>query len=382
MSKTVEVDEADKLHKRGGRPPALKAPDMARLLEIVERQPRATLAELAAELRRAGGPQVCGMTLRRALRAAGVVRLMPERRTFEAERATQGSRRYGYTAAHRARAGQRYSTDLTDREWALVADLFKRPSGTRGTPAQYERRALVEACCYVLRSGCAWRLLPSSFPPWQAVYKAFSHWARAGVFERMLDRLREQWRARMGRCEQPSAAVIDAQSTRISPQGGEAGWDGGKKVKGRKRHVVVDTLGLVLAVSVTAANVHDSAAAADLVAQAAAKAPSLQRLYADGAYSGATASGIEATHGIVVEITRPASDRHIGTLHDPARGAAPAVPRGFTVVPKRWVVERTHAWLERWRRLVMHHDRSSRTSVAWAWLASGRMLLSRLARTC
>lgn len=380
MSKPGELDEAGKRRSRGGRPPALKPPDVARLLEIVERQPRATLVELAAELRRAGGPQVCGMTLRRALRAAGVVRLMPERRTQEAGRAAQGSKRYGYTAAHRPRRGQRYSTDLTDAEWALVGDLFERPSGARGTPPQYERRALVEACCYVLRTGCAWRLLPTSFPPWQAVYKAFSRWARAGAFEQMLDRLREQWRARIGRCAQPSAAVIDSQATRTSPQGGETGWEGGKRVKGRKRHIVVDTLGLVLAVTVTAASVHDSAAAADVVALAAAKAPALQRLYADGAYSGATARAIEATHGIVVEIARPPGNRHVGTLHDPARGPAAPAPSGFTVLPKRWAVERTHAWLERWRRMTMHHDRNSRTSAAWVWLAGSRILLNRLAR--
>ena len=110
-----------------------------------------------------------------------------------------------------------YSTSLTDAEWALVADLFERDPGTRGTPPRYARRALVDACCYVLRTGCAWRLLPTSFPLWQAVYKSFARWVEAGTFEQLQDRLREQWRQHMGRGVQPSATVIDAQSTRASP---------------------------------------------------------------------------------------------------------------------------------------------------------------------
>jgi transposase len=131
----------------------------------------------------------------------------------------------------------------------------------------------VNACCYVLRTGCAWRLLPTTFPPWHAVYKAFSRWVSAGVFEDMQDRLRGQWRSRMGRSSSQTAAVIDAQSNRISPQGGESGFDAGKKVKGKKRNLVVDTTGLVIAVTVTAASVQDRDAAAAVVAQACAKVP-------------------------------------------------------------------------------------------------------------
>ncbi|SDP77082.1 Transposase [Paracidovorax cattleyae] len=142
------------------------------------------------------------------------------------------AKRHGDTAAHRRETGQ-YSTDLTDTEWSLVADLFERPGGSRGAPACYERRHLVDACCYVLRTGGSWRLLPSSFAPWQAVYKAFMRWVEVDAFEQMQDRLRQQWRTRMGGAAQPSAAVIDAQSNRASPQGGDCGYDAGKKVKGR-----------------------------------------------------------------------------------------------------------------------------------------------------
>jgi len=224
-------------------------------------------------------------------------------RRAHAERA-EGAKRYGYTAAHRREDLSPYSTNLTDAEWELVADLFERIPGQRGTPVHYSRRDLVNACSYVLRTGCAWQLLPETFPPWQAVYKAFSRWVCAGVFEQMQDRLREQWRARMGRASTPSAAVIDAQSTRASPQGGESGFDAGKKVKGRKRNLVVDTMGLLIAVTVTAASVEDRDAAAAVVAQACVKSPRLEKLYTDGAYGGKCAHDIEKAHHIRVEVVR------------------------------------------------------------------------------
>lgn len=366
---------------RGGRPAALTSQHVLVLREIVSRMPHATLQELAAELDHLSSIQVCTATIRRTLRAQGIVRSMPTRQAcgpIESEAKAAAPKRYGYTNAHRREAGQ-YSTDLTDAEWRLVADLFERPEGSRGVPARYERRHLVDACCYVLRTGCAWRLLPSSFAPWQAVYKAFVRWVEADAFEQMQHRLRQQWRTRIGRSAEPSAAIIDAQSNRSSPQGGDCGYDAGKKVKGRKRHIVVDTLGLLLAVTVTAASVQDRDGAADVVAQACRKAPSIQRLYTDGAYGGQCASTIEQIHGIRVEVVRRPSNRSTGTLHDPQQPLWQEPARGFVVLPKRWVVERTHAWNERWRRLAMHHDRKTSIATAWIWLAEARILLSRLA---
>jgi transposase len=239
----------------GGRPPSLKPGDIAVLRDIVTERAQASLQEIADELQYRCGIHVCEATIRRALRAQGIVRLKPTRRVYAT--ATKGAKRYGYTAAHRREDIPPYSTNLTDAEWHLVADLFERAPGQRGTPVHYSRRKLVNACSYVLRTGCAWRLLPTTFPPWHAVYKAFVRWVAAGVFEQMQNRLREQWRARMGRSNEPTAAVIDAQSNRSSPQGGESGFDAGKKVKGRKRNLVVDTMGLVIALILTAASVQD-----------------------------------------------------------------------------------------------------------------------------
>ena len=234
---------ASKQASRAGRKPSLNAQHIEVLRSITREQPRSSLDEVTQELYRRTGVQVNAVTVRKALRQAGIERLKPLRRAGTRAPA-QGSApaRYGDTDAHRRSDGPSgMNTDLTDAEWALVHDLFER-DGRPGAPPRFERRLMVNACCYALRTGCAWRLLPKSFPPWQAVYMAFKRWAAAGTFEAMHDRLRQQWRQRMGRAPEPSAAIIDAQSTRSTAQGGDTGFDAGKKVKGRKRHLVVDTL--------------------------------------------------------------------------------------------------------------------------------------------
>ncbi len=359
---------------KAGRPPTLTDAHLNVLRTLVSGTPGATMTELCADLEQRSGVKVCTVTLRRALLRAGLQRLTP---APPLEPAAEPPRRYGYTAAHR-RAGSRdtYASSLTDAEWTLAADLFEQPPGQRGRPAKYDRRTMVEACCYVLRTGCAWRLLPTSFPPWLVVHKAFSRWAAQGKFEHLQRRLREQWRQRLDRTATPSAVIIDSQSTRSSPQGGLHGYDAGKKVKGRKRHLVVDTLGLLVAVTVTAASVQDRDAALLAVAQACAGNQTIVRLYADAAYAGHCAATIEQTHGVTVEIVR--RPNKLGDWGDPQMPLWPS-PAGFVVLPKRWVVERTHAWGERWRRLVMHHDRSPKIAEAWVWLAQAAVLLHRLA---
>ena len=351
------------------------------LRTIAQERPRSSLDEVTRELFRRSGTKVNPVTVRKALREAGIERLKPIRRA--SQRAVQGrgaGARTGYTDAHRRSDGASgLNTDLTDAEWALVSDLFER-DGRRGAPPRYERRTMVNACCYVLRTGCAWRLLPKSFPPWQAVYMSFKRWGAAGTFEVMHERLRQQWRERVGRAPEPSAAIIDSQSTRSTAQGGNTGFDAGKKVKGRKRNLVVDTLGLLLAVTVTAASVQDRDTAAAVVAQACAKVPGLKKLYTDGAYGGRCALAIEKTHGISVEVVRHPANRSTGTWQDAQQPLFPEeVAKGFVVQAKRWVVERTHAWNERCRRLIAHHDRSDWAPVAWVWLAEARILATRLA---
>ncbi len=365
---------------RKGRKPSLSAEHVAVLRAITQEMPRSSLDEVTRELFRRCAIHVNPVTVRKALRQAGVQRLKPIRRS--GERAQQGKGagvRTGYTDAHRRSDGASgLNTDLTDGEWALVSDLFDR-DGQRGAPPRYARRTVVDACCYVLRTGCAWRLLPKSFPPWQAVYMSFKRWGQAGTFETMHDRLRQQWRERVGKAPEPTAAIIDSQSTRSTAQGGNTGFDAGKKVKGRKRNLVVDTLGLLLAVTITPASVQDRDTAAAVVAQACTKVPGLKKLYTDSAYGGQCALAIEKTHGISVEVVRHPGNRSTGTWQDAQQPLFPeAVAKGFVVQAKRWVVERTHAWNERCRRLIVHHDRSDWAPLAWIWLAEARILATRL----
>lgn len=371
--------EQDK--RRPGRKALLTADHGVVLTTIAHELPRSSLDELTREFNRRCGLSVCSATVRKALKQAGIKRMRPIRKAAD-RAAVQGGApvRVGYAKQHRRTDGASgMNTDLTDAEWALVVDLFERQGG-RGAPPTHPRRVLVNACVYVVRTGCAWRLLPKSFPPWRAVYKAFRGWAHAGTFELMHDRLRQQWRDRIGRAPDPTAAIIDSQSTRSTAQGGNTGFDAGKKVKGRKRNLVVDTLGLLLAVTVTAASVQDRDAAAPVVAQACAKIPGLKALYADAAYGGRCAEAIEKTHGLSVHIVRHPGNRVTGTWQTAQQPLWPqAVAKGFVVQAKRWVVERTHAWNERARRLIAHHDRSDWAPVAWIWLTEARILATRLA---
>lgn len=369
--------------RRPGRKALLTAEHFPLLVAVAHDMPRSSLDELTREFNGRSGLQVCSATVRKALKQAGVRRMRPLRKPAD-RAAVQGGQpvRVGYSARHRRDDGPSgMHTDMTDAEWALVADLFERQGG-RGAPATHPRRVLVDACAYVVRTGCAWRLLPKSFPPWRAVYKAFRGWSHAGTFELMHDRLRQQWRDRIGRTPDPSVAIIDAQSTRSTAQGGNTGFDAGKKIKGRKRHLVVDTLGLLLAVTITAASVQDRDGAGAVVAKACNKVPGLKKMYADAAYGGRCAEAIERTHGIAVHIVRHPGNRTTGTWQTAQQPLWPeVVAKGFVVQAKRWVVERTHAWNERARRLIAHHDRSDWAPVAWVWLTEARILAARLAET-
>jgi putative transposase len=207
------------IKRRPGRKALLTADHGVVLRSIVQELPRSSLDELTREFNRRCELSVCSATIRKALKQAGIKRMKPTRKPAE-RAAVQGGApvRVGYAKRHRRDDGASgMNTDLTDAEWALVADLFERAGG-RGAPPTHERRVLVNACCYVVRTGCPWRLLPKAFPPWRAVYKAFRGWAHAGTFELMHDRLRQQWRDRVGRAPDPTAAIIDAQSTRSTAQ--------------------------------------------------------------------------------------------------------------------------------------------------------------------
>lgn len=359
-----------------GRPQAISAAEHGVLREVVRANPQATLPELAiAWGEHMGRAAPSTVTMRGALKAAGLQRKRPP--LVRSGKAGNAGTRYGYSEQHRPvrQTGSAIASALTDAEWMLAQDLFETEAGARGRPATYSRRSLVDACCYVLRTGSSWRNLPAQvYPPWQSVQKAFVRWAREGKFEALHERLRCQWRERVERAAQPSEAIIDSQSNRGSAQGGTLGFDAGKKVRGRKRHLVVDTLELLLAVVITSAAVQDRDAAPQALAQACQRtAGSIKALWADSAYGGQCAQALERTHGVQVHIVRNSGR----TRWDDAQQSLWEDEKPVAIAKKRWVVERTHAWLERNRRLVMHHDRKPFYAAAWVWLAQARMLLSR-----
>ena len=259
-----------------------------------------------------------------------------------------------------------YSTSLTDAEWALIEPLLPvRDPQAGGRPAKYERRLVLDSILYVLASGCAWRLLPHDLVPWDAAYRWFRAWAADGTWDRVHDVLRDRLRTAEGRDVQPSAAVLGAQSVKTSEGGEQIGYDAGKRVRGRKRHLLVDTLGLLLTVMVTTASLQDRPAGKRLLTAARPRLPRLERVWADGGYANVVDTGLidyARDHlGLELEIVRRCDD-----------------VRGFQVLPHRWVVERSFGWLTRSRRLARDYERKTEHAEAMIKVAMIRLMAARL----
>jgi putative transposase len=257
-----------------------------------------------------------------------------------------------------------YDTDLTDTEWGSLVP-FVPPTKAGGRPPKHSRREILNGIFYAVRSGGAWKLLPHDLPPWRTVYHYFWFWRRSGVWQQIHDRLREQVREAAGRNPNPSAAILDSQSIRTSEAGGVRGYDAGKKIRGRKRHILVDILGLLLLVVVTAANRQDRNGAQLLLAPLAKQFRRLRLIWADGAYAGELETwtrGLRKWGKVRLEIVRK-----------------PKGQKGFAVLPWRWRVERTFAWLCRNRRLRCDYERLPQTTEALIYVAMIRLMTRRLA---
>jgi transposase len=275
--------------------------------------------------------------------------------------------RFGNAGDHGMRV-PRYPTDMSDAEWAAVRPLLPVPGwlrGRGGQPEAYCHRTMLDAIRYIVDNGTKWRAMPTDFPAWDRVYAFFRRWRDHGLIREFHDRLRRKVRERAGRDPEPSAGVIDSQSVKADAVVGadSRGFDGGKLINGRKRHVVVDTLGLLLAVIVTAADVGDRTAAQLLLAQVAAAHHLLALVWADGGYTGSLVEHCLAALALVLAIVKRSDDM-----------------RGFVVLPKRWIVERFFAHLMRSRRLVRDFERSTSSAEAVVYWSATMLMTRRLAR--
>jgi putative transposase len=252
---------------------------------------------------------------------------------------------------------QIYSTDLTYSQWAKIEKLFEIKKRKR----KHSLKDVVNALFYITKSGIQWRMLPKEYPQWQLVYYYFRKWTGEGLIEEMHDLLRSLCRQKVGRPSSPSFGLIDSQSVKTSSITHEKGYDGGKKIQGRKRHIVTDTMGFIMAVVVHSAEIQDREGAKMVLQELGFKFPRLKKILADGGYKGELALWLLQLTGCILEIVSKVAG--VG---------------GFNVIPKRWVVERTFGWFNFNRRLAKDYELNIECSTAFIHLTMCRIMLNRI----
>lgn len=254
---------------------------------------------------------------------------------------------------------QNYPSDLNDNEWKRIKQYLPGEKNT-GRPIEIDRRDIIDGIFYINRSGCAWEMLPHDFPCYKTVYHYFRIWRKEGIWEKIHNALREEVRVEEKREPTPSAGIIDSQTVKTT-EGGDHGYDAGKKTNGRKRHIIVDTIGLLLIVVVHAANIQDRDGAKLVFTKIFGLFPRLQLIWADGGYAGKLIDWVKQQFTWILEIVKRSDDI-----------------KGFSVLPRRWVVERTFSWLYRCRRLSKDYEKLTVTSESMVYIAMIRLMLRRL----
>jgi len=260
---------------------------------------------------------------------------------------------------------QAYPTDLNDTEWTQIAPYLPEPKPT-GRPREIPWREIMNGMFYMVKNGCVWRALPHDLPAWQTVYYYFRLFQKSQLWENLNTIIRERVRVKEGREPQASAMIIDSQSAKSAEGGEKVGFDGGKLVKGRKRNLITDTIGLVVLAKVTAANVQDVHAGKQILIELKKRTELIARLrkiFADGGYRGELVNWVKNELHAEMEIVLKLGDK-----------------KGFQVLPKRWVIERTNAWVTRNRRMARDYERLTETSEAFIYILMIRLGLRRLAR--